>query len=441
MKFKMTLISLLALMMVFASACSKDTGADSNTASSEDSKGFEGTTLNVLIKTGYESEAITAYEEDFEEETGIELEIEVVDEPTLRKKFVLDSTSQTGAYDVVATQFWYMPEYIQGQFLEPLDTLIKDKPSEWLAADDISDGLKETFKDADGKLYSLPVSASSGVLMYRKDLFEKYGIDAPKTTENVLEVAKALKDKLPKDIVPFVGRGESSSGSFGSSAGWAWAYGASVLDKEGNVTVASPEMKQAISDWVTLMKDYGPEDASAMGWDTMSEMFRQGKAAMNFDMSGFPSVYTDPSVSSVADNVGVAIVSGPSNETAQWVYAEGLGISKYSKNKDAAWLFLQWRTSLDVAKQEATDGLRIDFPLDSIYETNEFKNATESLDFAGELPKIMGSFNSAYWPNVVEFDKLGQEFQKEISLAIEGKQDVDTALSNAQANVEAVVKK
>ncbi|NYE05739.1 multiple sugar transport system substrate-binding protein [Bacillus niacini] len=441
MKFKMTLIGLLASMMVFTSACSKDTGADTNTTSSGNSNKLEGTTLNVLIKTGYESEAITAYEEDFEEETGIELEIEVVDEPTLRKKFVLDSTSKTGAYDVVATQFWYMPEYIQGQFLEPLDTFIKDKPSEWLAADDISDGLKGTFKDADGKLYSLPVSASSGVLMYRKDLFEKYGIDVPKTTEDVLEAAKTLKEKLPTDTVPFVGRGESSSGSFGSSAGWAWAYGASVLDKEGNVTVTSPEMKQAISDWVTLMKDYGPTDASAMGWDTMSEMFRQGKAAMNFDMSGFPSVYTDPSVSSVADNVGVAIISGPANETAQWVYAEGLGISKYSKNKDAAWQFLQWRTSLDVAKQEAADGLRIDFPLDSIYETDEFKDATESLDFAGELPKIMSSFNSAYWPNVVEFDKLGQEFQKEISLAIEGKQDVDKALSNAQANVEAVVKK
>ena len=87
---------------------------------------FSGKSLNILIKTGYESSAITKYESYFENVTGIDLNIEVVDEPTLRKKIILDATSKSGAYDIVATQFWYMPEYINIGYFENLNNLMKN---------------------------------------------------------------------------------------------------------------------------------------------------------------------------------------------------------------------------------------------------------------------------------------------------------------------------
>lgn len=442
MKKSISIAIIVFMMVSLLTGCSGSNKGNSDAESVENPrKAYEGTTLNILLKTGYETEAITEFQDEFEEETGITLNIEIYDEPTLRNKFILDCNSKQGNYDVVATQFWYMPEYIQTGWLEPLDDYIENKEdSEWNSIPYIPESALGMFKDSEGTLYSECVSCTGGVLIYRKDLFEKYGIEVPETTEDVLEAAKILKEKEP-DIYPFIARGDSSSGSFGTSAGWAWAYGAGVLDEDGNVTCNTSEMKDAMNNFVELMSEYAPEDSAAMGWDTMSELFRQGKAAMNFDMNGFVSTYSSTDVSSVSDKIDCTVITGPSGNAAQWMYGEGLGISAFSENKDAAWLFLQWRNSLEVIEKEVEAGIRYDFPDTRIYETENYKSKTESISFFTEkLPDIMDSIDSSYWPATEKFDKVAEAYQKQISLAIAGDVTVEEALDNAQKAVEDVMK-
>lgn len=434
-------LSLLILISLLVGCSGSDNKGNDAESEGDPRKAYEGTTLNVLLKTGYETEAITEFKDEFEEETGITLNVEIYDEPTLRNKFILDCNSKKGNYDVVATQFWYMPEYIKTGWLEPLDDYIENKADEeWNSISNAPDSALNMFKDSEGSLYSECISCTGGVLIYRKDLFEKYGIEIPKTTDDVLEAAKILKEKEP-DIYPFVARGDSSSGSFGTSAGWAWAYGASVLDENGNVTCNTPEMQDAMNNFVELMSEYAPEDSAAMGWDTMSELFRQGKAAMNFDMNGFVSTYTNTEVSSVSDSIDCTVLTGPSGNAAQWMYGEGLGISAYSGNKDAAWLFLQWRNSLNVIEKEVEEGIRYDFPDNRIYDMDSYKSKTEQIGFFTEkLPDIMDSINSEYWPATEKFDKVAEAYQKQISLAIAGEVTVEDALDDAQNAVEDVMK-
>lgn len=404
-------------------------------------RAYEGTELNILLKTGYETSAITEFQQEFEDATGITLNIEIYDEATMRNKFILDCNTQQGNYDIVATQFWYMPEYINAGWLVALDDFdpaLSD--SSWNSLENIPESALGMFRGSDGKLYSICVSCTGGVLIYHTDLFEKYQISAPQTMADVLNAAKIIKENEP-DVYPFVARGDSTSGSFGTSAGIAWAYGARVMDENGTVTINTSEMASAISDFVTLMSEYGPADGAAMGWDTMSELFRQGKAAMNFDMNGFVSTYASKDVSSVADVIDCTVITGPSGEAAQWMYGEGLGISAYSANKEAAWLFLQWRNSLDIIEKEVDADIRFDFPDTRIYDTDVYKSKTESIGFFTEkLPAILASINSAYWPSTEKFEKVGEAFQQQISLAIAKEISVEDALKAAQSAVEAIMK-
>ena len=404
-------------------------------------RAYEGTELNILLKTGYETSAITEFQQEFEDATGITLNIEIYDEATMRNKFILDCNTQQGNYDIVATQFWYMPEYINAGWLVALDDFdpaLSD--SSWNSLENIPESALGMFRGSDGKLYSICVSCTGGVLIYRTDLFEKYQISAPQTMADVLNAAKIIKENEP-DVYPFVARGDSTSGSFGTSTGIAWAYGARVMDENGTVTINTSEMASAISDFVTLMSEYGPADGAAMGWDTMSELFRQGKAAMNFDMNGFVSTYASKDVSSVADVIDCTVITGPSGEAAQWMYGEGLGISAYSANKEAAWLFLQWRNSLDIIEKEVDADIRFDFPDTRIYDTDVYKSKTESIGFFTEkLPAILASINSAYWPSTEKFEKVGEAFQQQISLAIAKEISVEDALKAAQSAVEAIMK-
>ena len=408
-------------------------------------RAYEGTTLRVALKQGYETTAVEDYVEDFEAMTGINVEYEVYDEPTLRNKFVLDATSKTGTYDVVAVQFWYFPEYEQAQWLEPLDGYVADQSVSGLAdVSEIPDSVKASFTGADGKLYAIPVSAAGGVLTYRKDILEELEIPVPVSVKDVVNAAPKIAEAKP-DMYAWVSRGEPSFASFSTSAGWAWAYGASVFDKDLNVTVDTPEMKEAITDFITLCKDYGPPDQASLGWDAETPIFCEdgGKAVYNFDMSGFPGFWGNPANCGVADKIDMAVLTGPANHAPQWFYAESVAMSKFSENKEAAWLFLQWRMSPEILMKEVEDGIRLDIPYNAILNDPAYvaKAEESSLDWYVEgLPQIFDAVDMSYWPAVPEFVKVAEAFQSQISLAITGKVTVEEALAKAQADIEQIMK-
>ncbi|MEM1644113.1 MAG: sugar ABC transporter substrate-binding protein [Desulfurococcaceae archaeon] len=406
---------------------------------------YEGATLRVLLKEGYETAAVKKFLSEFEELTGIRVELEIYDEPTTRKKFILDAAAKTGVYDVVAVQFWYFAEYYQAGWLEPLDEYIAERSPPNFYIDDFPEGILNLYRGNDGKIYVIPASASGGVLIYRVDILEKHNLTPPKTVKDVVELAKKLKELEP-DLYPFIGRGTPDFASFGTSAGWAWPYGAKILEiiepKKVKVTIDTPEMLEAMKDYVALMKDYGPPEAAAMSWDKMSEIYRAGKAVLNFEMSGFPWVYNNPDISGVAGKIDYVLIKGPADNYAQWLYSEGLAISKFSRNKGAAWLFIVWRCSYDMWIKEAEAGIRFDLPSINVYKDSRYWEAADrwgATDLAKKMSDVMASVDGRYWPWIPEFVEVAEAFQSKISAAIAGEISVEEALRRAQADVESIL--
>jgi sorbitol/mannitol transport system substrate-binding protein len=96
-------------------------------------------------------------------------------------------------------------------WLMPLDDLIA-KYQEQYNLDDIAQGQWEgvTFN---GKKYGVPMGSNAIMLMYRKDLFEKYGLTPPKTYDEIIKACGVLKQE-PGITAPF---------ALDLSAGWAWS--------------------------------------------------------------------------------------------------------------------------------------------------------------------------------------------------------------------------
>lgn len=62
--------------------------------------------------------------------------------------------------------------------------------------DDMNKAVYDFFKDADdGNVYLFPESLNCEFFLYRKDIFEKYNLETPKTWNEFLELCKTLKDK------------------------------------------------------------------------------------------------------------------------------------------------------------------------------------------------------------------------------------------------------
>lgn len=442
MKRSKRILALVGVVSLALAACGGAEQEPSATAAAEgDIRAYEGTELNLLLKEGYEIEAIQEFIGDFEEETGIAVNMEVYDEPTARQQFVLDSTSGTGAYDVTSASFWNMPEFVRAGWLEPLNPYL-DNATEWLDMDAIPEGALESMT-IEGDLYALPHTIIGGMFFYRSDLFEEAGIEPPQTTDEILAAAEQLSDE-GIDESPFVARGAPTFATLGTLLGWAYGYDAILFDEDGHPQANSPEMVQAMEDFVTLMRDHGPADAPSLTFTQAGEVFSSGNAAMMFDTSGFGTVFENPDQSQVAGKIGFTQPVGPAGKPLQWLYNEGLAISANSKNKEAAWLFLQWRMSEEVTTRELLEIGRTDVPnLDVLGSETYAEYAEENnlTDFTNILTESWDNATAEHWPFYPEFAEIGDTFAAAISSVIAGSAEVKPALDQVQGELEQLMQR
>ncbi|HHU02506.1 MAG TPA: sugar ABC transporter substrate-binding protein [Christensenellaceae bacterium] len=435
-KFNVLTLFVVLLLLCNATICLSD-----SEKTTDPRRLYEGVTLNVLLKEGYEIEVMQKYYKDFEDATGIKVNLEVYDEPTTRQKFILDVTSKTGFYDITATSFWYFPEYQINGWLAPIDEFIAEKTDpEWYKKEDIPQSAMDTFS-ADGVHYCMPQTIISGMGYYRKDILEKHGLNPPETVDDVMALIPIIKEKEP-ELLGIAERGAPNFASLGTYLGWAWGYGAQLLDEDYGVHANSPEMLEAITDLVSIIRNYGPADSASLTFIQMAEKYTSGNCFFFFDTSGHGSAIEDPKQSVVNGKTGYVIMEGPIGRPLQWLYMEGLGINAYSKNKEAAWLFLQWRMSRETTMKEFEELARTDVPNLYVLNSPEYSDFAETKGVSEYTTKLQESWEMAdinYWPFIPQFVEIGDAFMIEISAAIAGTQDVKTALDNAQRSIEIIM--
>ena len=109
--------------------------------------------------------------------------MEYADEEAARQKVLLDLVNGTGKYDLVMLgSDGAVQTYSYSGYLEPLDGYL-DKAKDYFDASKVYPQFLDANRVA-GKLWALPYYSFGAGVIYRKDIFDKYGITAfPKTTE------------------------------------------------------------------------------------------------------------------------------------------------------------------------------------------------------------------------------------------------------------------
>ena len=135
----------------------------------------------------------------FEEANDITVNIEFADEETARQKVLLDLVNQTGNYDLVMLgSDGAVQTFSYAGYLEPLDDLLSTATEYFDPA-----AVYPQFLDAnrvDGKLWALPYYSFGAGVIYRKDIFERYGIDTfPATTAELEQALATIKAGLEAD--------------------------------------------------------------------------------------------------------------------------------------------------------------------------------------------------------------------------------------------------
>jgi ABC-type glycerol-3-phosphate transport system substrate-binding protein len=126
-------------------------------------------------------------------------------------------------------------------------------------------------------LFKMNFSVSLSI--YRPDILEQYGIEAPPQTIDELEeiAAKIDTDELPA----FVTRAVKGQGiNVFTWVTFLRGYGGDFFDKDLKPTLDSPEAIQATEKYAELLQKYGPFGVSGYTHYECTTDFAQGKVAM-----------------------------------------------------------------------------------------------------------------------------------------------------------------
>ena len=424
-----------------------------------DWKAFEGTTLNVMFNEHNYSKAVIAKLADFEELTGIKVEYTSTPESNYFDKLNTSLSSRSGDPDIYMTGAYQVWEYAPAAYMEPLDDYINN-PSLTSADynfDDFIPGVVGALKwdlvpghaVGEGSQWALPMGWELNNLAYNKGLFAEKGLTVPTTTDELLATAESLNEWAGSGSYGIAVRGTREWATIhpGYMSLFATWGGQDFAIEDGKL-VCQLDSKEAIEMteyWVELVKKAGPPQWTTYTWYQASSDLGAGKAAMLFDATTAAYFQNFEGASQESGNIAWGTIPLPEGKTEAdmkaniWIWA--MAMNADSKNKEAAWYFLQYFTSPDYMLWAGTEGASPDTPRQSVMDSEEYaaivgsaENYLESIAVLSENCSIFFTPQPYFFECTTKWAEVLQDLVTSSKYA-----SVEEAMTQLKADLDMVV--
>jgi multiple sugar transport system substrate-binding protein len=352
--------------------------------------------------------------------TGGKITVDAIPYENLHDKDSLEMSN--GTYDIMYVHPSWFGEFAAAGALLPIDDMLGADKDKYLPGV-LSQGAYQ------GKQYCLPDFVSSIIVAYRKDLFEKAGLQPPKTLDDIVaDAAKLNGNGIAGVTLP----GKKAGAVADVMGALVTAYGTWWYDKSGKPSLDAAAASKALAFYGAVAK-YAPAGILNFHVDEVATAAAQGQAAMAISTTPSLSALEDPKRSSTVGKWGYAPLAvtadKPSGELIYWNWC----INAASKNPKAAYSFLQYWTSGDqqaaVAKAAATAGATKDF-----YEN---KDLLASLPF---LPAMQAALQNANpQPSLSVWPKAQDAIELDTQAVIQGQMTPDKAAADIEAQLKQIL--
>jgi multiple sugar transport system substrate-binding protein len=456
------LLSLLVLSILLATA---GCGGGGNGGGSKG--GDKNITFWVAEDNAARVKGMQAIIDRFQQKTGIQVKLVAIAEDQLATQ--IQSASAGGK----------LPDVMGALSLGFLYNLATDDLTDSDAASAVIDSLgRDTFSqrslklvESDGKPIAVPSDTWTQLLVYRKDLFAKAGLQTPDTYDKIMAAATKLNQPGQAGIVAATKAADSFTEQ--TFEYLALANGCQLVDDQGKIQLTSPQCVAAFKFYNDLIKNGSTKGGQDV--DTTRAAYFAGKAGMIIwssflldELAGLrkDALPTCPQCRSdkqyLAKNSGiVTAISGPDGtEPANFGEVTGFAIIKDGKT-DPAKQFVQFMMSdgyvdwlalapegkfptragtkdnpqeYNQAWTKLKAGVDEKKPLSDIYPPEVLQSLTKSTDtmnrwgFTQGQGKIVGALSAE------------QPIPKALAAMLDGQLTPDAAAKQAQADVEETAK-
>ena len=206
------------------------------------------------------------------------------------------------AYDIVEIYTSAIARYAGPGKIAPLDDLFAKYKDKYQLGD-----LNKLMLDGmtyNGHLYALPTSANIYTMVYRKDIFDKLGLQAPKTYADMLTAAQKIQQSGTMQYPVALPFGDNTTTLYANTM---YSQGKLPYYDNGSMTpnLTSP---QAMKGWKSIadLAPYMDPQVISLSQPKVQQQLYNGKAAIAMMFSGRMSDLLNPDNSSFADKFAFA---------------------------------------------------------------------------------------------------------------------------------------
>jgi multiple sugar transport system substrate-binding protein len=403
---------------------------------------FRGDTIRVMFPDHAHYRIAQELLPRFTEETGIAVEVDMIDYLPMRERQARELALQEGAYDLISYVVFSKADYVAADQLWPLapfmmDPLLVDPD---YAPEDIVPSFLENIGGAGGRrgyldgpfsaIYGVPFGAETSILAYRNDVFARHGLTPPRTYPQLLALACRL-DALEPDM-----GGLASRSAAGHQASHAFLLhlaplGGRIFDDGWRFAANGPEGVEAL-ETLRRIVDCGPDGGEDFTFEDAKNAFLNGEAAMWLDSV---SIVAAAREAGIEDRVGYAPHPAGVRRASQ-TGGFGLGIPRNAPNPQAGFLLLQWLTSPGTDRLIAARGgapIRL-----STYADPEINRAAPHLAMVGEA---LRDADPDWRPIIRVWGTVNDMLGEAVSRALRGEMSAQAALDSLVEPVETLMER
>jgi multiple sugar transport system substrate-binding protein len=307
----------------------------------------------------------------------------------------------------------FTPLYAKG-LLQPMTDLVEKYKDKYK----IEDSMLVTF---DGEVYAIAFQSNLQYLFYRKDLFEKHGIEVPKTYDELLAAAEKLKGEEGIEF-PLAGPYKAGWNIATEFTNLYLSMGGEFF-KPGTAEPAfNNEKAVATLELIKKLMAHMSPNSLALATGDVTTSFQQGTVAMSNMWASRAGAMDDAAVSKVVDKIGFApspatVAGGPPASAVWW---DGFVMPK-SMDGDR-----------DLAFQVLMEGLDEETVMSGADLANWLRSVYKPTRYSEMVMKSMEA-GAASWPTEPFFDLAHGAIGNAIPDFLSGKESAEQSLKDAEA--------
>ena len=290
----------------------------------------------------------------------------------------------------------------------------------------------------DGKLVAIPWFTDAGLLYYRTDLLEEYGLKPPTTWDELEAAATKVqageRAKGNQDFWGFVWQGNAYEGLTCNALEWlASNDGGSIIEFDGTISVNNPRAVEILEQAVGWVGTISPPGVIGFAEEDARTMFQAGNALF---MRNWPYCYSlgNGPDSAIAGKFDVSpLPAGASGAGAATLGGWQLSVSKYSKHPEVAADVALFLASYEEQKVRAIEA-SMNPTIMSLYQDSE---VLEASPFMGNLYDVF--VNAVARPSTISaprYNEVSTLFFNAVHSVLTGKSDASDALEELELDLQ-----